>query len=322
MINLQLGVGGHFTLFKGKVDENLNPITEEYISDFPNLVLDTGLQRMGQSGDYLNFLHLGTGISEPHRLQSSLDNKTYSGNTRSPIYPPEWGFSDLDKPNPYMHISIRFRVNPQGVSRTYSELGVGWNNDNLFSRTLIKDVHGNNNTISILGDEYLDVLYQLRIYVSTDTVTGTITPTGDDTLERTFESKVSRFGINSYTYGWCFSSHAAHPTMVPLPICSQWTYNTHCRFFSGQIGEKITDGPTEVFGGNFDWTITRLSDTSALFKIVRGLPDSVGTIAGFELSTYMTNFQIAIDPPFVKTNQDRFEFEWTLSWGRYEGDVT
>ena len=323
MVNFQLGVGGHFTLFKGKVDENLNPITEEYISDFPNLILDTGLQRMGQSGDYCRFLHLGTGISEPHRLQASLDNKVYSGNTRSPILPPAWGFSDVNDPNPYMHISMRFRVNPQGVNRTYSELGVGWNNDNLFSRTLIKDVHGNNNTISILGDEYLDVLYQVRFYVTTTTSTGSFTPTGDDVLERTFESKVSRFRSVSFSFGWAISASANPSTnMVPLAVCSTWKNNAHCRFFSGQIGEEITDGPTSVFGSNFNWSITRLTDTSALFKIVRGLPDSNGTIAGFELSTYMTNFQIAIDPPFVKTDQDRFEFEWTLSWGRYEGDVT
>ena len=139
MINLHFGLDGHFTMHKGTLDTNGEPVTREYVTDFGNLVLDTGLQRIGENADWMNWLHLGTGITAPAPLQNSLVNATYKGNSLAPSPHTLHGINIDDPLNPYCWITRVFRVTPRGENRTYAELGVGWNDNNLYSRTLIKD---------------------------------------------------------------------------------------------------------------------------------------------------------------------------------------
>ena len=306
MINLHFGIGGHFTIHKGKLNTNDEPVTREYVTDFDNLVLDTGLQRIGESGDWMNWLHLGSGITAPAPLQNSLVNATYKGTSTAPSPYTHTGVNIEDPLNPYCWITKVFRVSPRGENRTYSELGVGWNDNNLFSRTLIKDPSGGQNTITILGDEYLDVTYEARMYMPVDTAVYTVTPTGDDLEPREITVHASRLNTNDYGFGW----------RIGGSITGNYTIR-HNRFFNGGRGGLYQSPEGSTVGSSFDANSkVRTSDTSMTFNFMRDLPDNIGTLRTMQVSQYSYCFQMEFNPPFVKTNEDRFNISYSISWGR------
>lgn len=317
MIKFHFGLEGFVTLHKGKVDVDGEPLTKESVlPPFKNMVLDTGLERIGSNGDWMNWLHLGSGIIAPHPLQNSLQNATYKGSALAPNTHTTSGINIEDPLKPYCWVKRIFRVSPRGENRTYSELGVGWNDNNLFSRTLIKDPQGLPNTISILGDEYLDVTYEVRMYMPVDTVVYTVTPTGDDVEPRTITVHASQLNTGSWSFGWGLAQYSG-ANASPSSIISNWTSNAHNRFFNGGRGGLYQNPAGAQVGAIFNYTsVVRTTDTSATFILTRELPDNVGTIRTIQISQQAYCFQMELNPPFVKNDEERFSFSYSISWGR------
>lgn len=324
MVNLHFGLDGHFTIHKGKLDANNEPVTREYVTDFGNMVLDTGLQRIGINDDWMDWLHLGSGITPPAPLQNSLINATYKGMSLAPhttLAPDTDNGINIEDPlNPYCWVTRVFRVSPRGENRTYSELGVGWNDSNLFSRTLIKDQLGVQSTITILGDEYLDVTYEVRMYLPVDTAIYTVTPTGDDIEPREITVHASRLNTASWLFGWGLA-HYGKPGSInygkPGSLCGDFREFQHNRFFTGRRGGIYQDPEGDVVGTAFNASSkVRTSDTSMTFNFTRDLPDNIGTLRTLQVSQLGYCFQMQFSPPFVKTNEDRFNISYSISWGR------
>ena len=316
MLDIKLGLMAQFTVRKGKISKKGHKLKSKLITEFNNLILNTGLERIGLNGDYMNYLHLGSGISLPTPVQSSLQNTTYTGNSLAPGIHTTAGNNVSDLTAPFTWIKRTFRVNPRGTNNTYSEIGVGWNTVSLFSRTLIKDPNGNPTTITVLSDEYLDVTYELRMYIPTHDTVVEVVPTGDDTLTRTITTRASNignFGVGSSSWGLATSASNGGT----VGIVSAYSSNYHCIPYTGKI-QGITSNPNGATVGSwFNYSIERLNDTSIKCSISRLLPDNVGIWSSLILSTACTSFQTELDPPFVKTNEDKFDMSYTLSWGRY-----
>lgn len=316
MISVELGLAGYVDLHKGKLDPDGEPETREHISSFKNLVLDTGLQRIGENSDWMNWLHLGTGTQAPHSLQNALQNATYKGNGFAPGTHTTAGIDTSDPLKPYSWVKRVFRITPRGENRTYSEMGVGWNDSNLFSRTLIKDPQGNPNTISILGDEYLDVTYEVRQYMPANTVVYSVKPTGDDTETRTITVRGSMLNTLSGTFGWGIA-RSGSPNSSPHSILNNWSSSSHNRFFTGGLGGLYQNPEGNTVGSSFNRTsLTRTSATSATITLTRELPDNVGMLRSLQVSQEAYCFQMEFNPPFNKSNEDRFSISYSISWGR------
>lgn len=320
MINLHFGLAGYVDLHKGILDSNGEPVTREHITSFKNLVLDTGLQRIGENSDWMNWLHLGTGVQAPHPLQSALQNPTYKGDNLAPHPHTTSGINISDPLKPYCWVKRVFRVTPRGENRTYAEMGVGWNDNNLFSRTLIKDPQGNPNTISILGDEYLDVTYEVRMYIPVETAVYSVVPTGDDIEPRTITVHASRVNTESHSFGWTLAgSTTTGSSKVPNSILNNQTSNYHNRFFNGGRGGLYQDPEGSQVGSVHNRTsMVRTSSTSATITLTRELPDNVGLLRTYQISQQAYCFQMEFDPPFNKSNEDRFSITYSISWGREE----
>lgn len=307
MINLHFGFEGIVNLHKGKYcSETETALTHEHITEFKNLILDTGLQRIGQNDDWYRWLHLGSGTQAPHPLQNALQNATYKGSSVAPSNSYSSGINIEDPLNPYCWMIRVFRVSPRGENRTYSEMGVGWNDSNLFSRTLIKDPLGLPSSISILGDEYLDVTYEVRMYMPVDTATYTVTPTGDDKEPRTITVRGSNLNTSSSTMGWSIGGSILN---------NSGSYNN--RFWTGGIQGLYQQPSGSGVGSGFNYTSRlRTSDTSCEFHFTRELPDNIGHIRSIQISQQAYCFQMELDPPFDKSNEERFGFSYSISWGR------
>lgn len=315
MFNVHIGFDGRFSYAKGKLDADGNELTREEIPGNTNLILDEGLRNMALSSGWLRYLHLGSGVAEPTPNQRALQNLTYTGDNAAPSGDQEYGIDVTDPNKPYHWFRRVFRVTPRGENRTYSEVGVGWSGFNLFCRALIKDPLGNPNTITVLGEEYLDVTYEVRMYIPVGDRVSIVQPTGDDLEPRTVTVRARRAGARDwYRNGWNISDG----TYNGSPLVGR--QRNHYSFGDGVLGSIFDLGGGNDVGYPFDSTSgVRTSDTSYTFNFMRDLPDNVGTISFIALSQMGYAFQAQIDPPFVKDNESRFWFSYSISWGR-EGE--
>ncbi|KAK6697474.1 hypothetical protein SNK04_014046 [Fusarium graminearum] len=159
-IKTKFAVAGHYTIRKYSAGGILIQELE-----FTNLITDAGLNMLGNdatwcgnSSTLFGACYVGTGSTAPAVGDTAL----------AACLPPA-------RRGP--RFVYRF---DQGVGTgNLSELGTGTSSTNLFSRALIRDpITGNPVTITKLPDEFMDVTFELRVYVSASDTTGTVTISG------------------------------------------------------------------------------------------------------------------------------------------------
>lgn len=153
---IEVGMSGHFRL------EVRNAITHEInnVREFDNLITNSGLNGYGLCNDryLLNICHVGTGTSAPSvndvGMNVPLATTTGVAETKhiAPVAP-EW----------ISHRVNRYRFAVGVATGNVTEVGIGGENY-FWSRALVVDEHGNPSPVTVLPNEYLDVIYTLRMY--------------------------------------------------------------------------------------------------------------------------------------------------------------
>lgn len=171
---LSLPIGtmrGYFRMEAGKRDGRRRTLTEW----FPNLIVDGGLDYVGgvATGQNLSTCYVGTGTSAPDANDTALatsiaSTDTLQANSRS---------AQSEAPF-YAAVTRTWRFGEGAAAGNLAEVGVGTadvgSSGVLWSRARILDAESNPTTITVLSDEFLDVVYQLRLYPPTDDVESTI----------------------------------------------------------------------------------------------------------------------------------------------------
>lgn len=303
MINIETQASGHIWLRKGKSVDAM-----EEVADFPNMILDVGLREMGLTANYLSYCSIGTSSVTPNASQTKLIGllRTTNLDARSQ----QTGANSDDPLNPYVWKRVTKRFNPSGSNANISEVAFGSTSDGstAFNRALIKDAGGSPTTITLLADEYLDVVYELRIYPPMQDITGTFTPTGTDTEQRSYVARpYGDGGLLTYTgpRGWAVDRMLS-------PVGATWSSVRSGDIgviFSepaGQVSGLESDGMMDAVGSSGICTITA---PLALGNFSSGIRSAV-------VATLSCKYQFQFDPPFMKTADDVFTFSFRLSWGR------
>ena len=205
---------------------------ERILADwFPNLILDGGLDRIGIAQGWLGSCFVGTGNSAPLETQSSLDNQIASTSTRISHSTASSGVAPW-----YAQNTITYRFAQGAAAGNISEIGVGWSTG-LFSRALILDGLGDPTTITVLGDEFLDATYRIRVYVPAADVITTMSIDGVET------EIIERASSASSANQW-FGTGPVGPAGGGDPTSSANRHNT----YSGAIG-IITGSPSNSLPG-------------------------------------------------------------------------
>lgn len=232
-----IGFSGHFTMTKYKAlkdeqgnflfDEQGNHVLgeAEQVADFPNLILDSGLDKMG-TGKAIEGCAVGSGGSTPVVTQTALD--AVVGVTTTTQVHGE-GTSNYTTEPYYSSYYRTYRFNAGQATGNLSEIGIGWGIDTtqktitgLWSRALIKDVNGNPTTITLLSDEVLDVKYTIQLIVPQNDVTGICKIGGED-----YNFIVRPFNI----------------TVRELPTNPRgWNLVTFIGNYAGNFFQQFTDG--------------------------------------------------------------------------------
>lgn len=280
-------------------------------AEFDNLILDSGLDKLGESSSPNAGLwcRVGTGTTTPSTGQTSLISQiaATSDSTTTPKVTTYYPGS-----TPYTETVTTYRFATGVATGTISEIGVGWTNtgSTLFSRALILDGGGSPTTLTILSDETLDAKYFFRIYSPTSDVTGSLSIGGTTynyTLRAMFINNTGYWSSDYIlTYGFMNNMNSVAGIFPSTSTLGSTTGSPS----GGAVNATGTPTITAYVNGNF-WKET---------EVVFGLTDNVsGGIKCMRLSCNSPGgawFQLGFDAAVPKDSTKQFKFKFRITWAR------
>lgn len=306
VINLPpAGCEGYYTLTAHKVDAVGNVISSRKLAGpFKNLIVDQGLDRMGDHDFYIYSCQVGSGNATPDPADTSLQTWVAGVNG---VFSTNKTVQASSAPY-YVALINTYRFGVGVAAGNLSEVGVGWGTSGatLYSRALIVDSGGTPTTITVLSDEVLDVTYELRVYPPTTDVTGTITISGND-----YDYIIRACSINqaksAVGVGWGSESNSGSSAGLGW---GQEAYSGAISTIfsqpSGQIGGASSRTAAAYTGGTYYRDLQYVYSITSVTSAIR----SVIWASGF--STYQTQF----DPPIPKDNTNQLTLVFRHSWAR------
>lgn len=269
-----------------------------------NLILDSGLNRIATQGVYVTQCQVGSGSTAPEASQTSLVSRI-AGVSRASSTVAISGSAPY-----YIYDRSVYSFGEGEAAGNLSEVGFGWSataSGSLFSRALIKDPSGAPTTITILPDEYLDVIYELRVYAPASDVTGTITATGDIGGTYAYTLRASTLADSPGVNAWSMTSQSAR----------RGAGNNQVK--SGDIG-PVTGIPSGTSNNvSADNASAYVAGTFYLDR-VQTVPPTAGNFAtglrSMDMKLGVGCYQIQFEPAIPKTSNDLVQLTIRLSWSR------
>ena len=311
MTGINFSVSGEYNIIVRKSDG-----TEEATGWFPNLILNQGLNQLGQdASSLLMYASVGTGISVPTDTQTNLDSPiAYSsaGQSSSTV--------NIGSPT-YAGIHTRVYSFPQGsVIGNISEVGIGTTNTDgsLFSRALILDVNSNPTSITLIAIDQLIIYYRLTMTPPLTDMTGSVVLNGvtynyvSRICNANYWGNIEYVYTNSVYFNSIYACWAFGPDAALAPI----TANTCAGTQSRDSATAVSTGVYTIDTYHRDWTIVYGPSAGNLDS--NGAP--LGGIKGLHIlgggSWSAINFQIVFDAVIPKVNTNQLSITFRYSWGR------
>lgn len=322
MSTINVGLAGLYQLEVGKLDADGNEIPESrrvVVPWFENLITNAGLDYLGStSQDNLWTCRIGTGNAAPANTDTTLVAQV--GSTTTVGRGETRGYDSNGK---YLYRRVSRRFNPGTVSGyNLAEVGMSASGANLFSRSLIKDNNGNPTTIALASDEYLDVLYELRLYL----------PAQDQTVATTIDGVATTVTIRYSTHADALDSWAALLGTRIVPDLSLKEYTAYGRgvdvmpsaatvfMNSGSYNDNGTVTVAAYVPGSYTTTVT-----TVLTPGIANFTSGVGCLlmAGYSGNGNDIRFKSAygwwaygFSPALNKTNTRKATITVGVTWGR------
>lgn len=286
---------------------------------FKNLIVDNGLEMIGNSGsnDILLGCLVGTGNTAPANSDSNLKNYVTGTNNRtSSTF--AWVRNEGSGVR-YVQRRMTWRF-PQGAAAgNLAEVGIssGVTNANLFSRALIVDGSGNPTTITVTAIDFLDVTYEFRwnvpIVQAVDLGTFTIPGSGDHSVKR------YNWGIGGNLTGSSNTGAGAGWGTCPRMAYGTNAGNATYGLSANEPMVETSDSPQTDLGrvdfaspdayvaGSHKLTCTATADVSTGNGSIRTV-----AITGVLASA----FQYRFEPVIVKNNTQTLTLKFGVTWSR------
>lgn len=300
-------MSGHFTIEKLKVaaDGKVIEASRTKVAEFDNIVLNSGLNRIGTAADWLSACQLGTGTATPLATDTGL--ASFLGGTTSR----QASVSGAQGSAPFFgwHRST-YRFGAGVATGNLTEVGVGWSaaaGANLYSRALILDAALQPTVITKAADEVLDVTYEARLHPPTVDATGNLTIVGSGT--HAFVTRASNV-TSGNEWGLAFNAGG---------ISSEPTFNI---VYAGAIG-AVTTRPSGTSSGASSAVNAAYANNSLqrAGSITFGLNNgNVGGIRSmlvrYGTSNQFGSFQTEFTPVINKTAATTLVINALHTWGR------
>lgn len=308
LIKEKIEIGAKFNFVKGSLNDEGVEVENFESGWFDNLVLDVGLDKLGNNNDKMQYVWVGTGNLTPAndqiRLQSGFALVGSAADVSQTM--------TYDDNYVYFTRKRRYRFNAGVFNNTnLAEVGVSDNANlttgTLFNRALIRDINGDPTTITVKPEEYLDVFVELRCRQSTAVKTGNLD-----------------LGLSQHTY-------RIRPTFVDYSAGSGFnvgtgiserymTSSTYAPVYTGNLPVSIATSPTGYIGSGGSAIQAYVSGSlkRAMIKTYN-LTQGNGQIATMGLHTngIPTVSYMEFTPPIDKTNTRTLSITVEVSWARF-----
>lgn len=296
-VQIETKVGALFKLVVHKGDGV--PVRET--DWFHNLVLDSGLDRMGV-GNFIYKCCVGTGNSTPVASQTALDSFLASTDT---ITSTSYSKNTTTLPY-YMSNTARWRFGEGVAAGNISEVGMGWDDQNLWNRALIRDAQGNPTTITVLPDEFLDIIAEVRLYPSNGTTGSFNLLDKSGAVVSTHTWTAVPYMSGGYNLGQKFGIYTD----------SAWTVHYVSSASVGSVTDDLS-GPRYQF---YSQVITKPTSRSNQTVCTARLEDANMEHKSFKLTlngSLGCDMKFEISPSITKTSSQVMTYTFTMSWDRY-----
>lgn len=328
--SIDINITGHaagrfkFEAFKADAEGNEIPGTRRIVADwFDNLIVNGGMNLIGDnpSGNAigntstLTACRVGTGSTAPAVTDTALVNQVAATTTVSART------SGVQATTPYFGwFRTTYRFAPSGTAQNLAEVGVATaaTGGTLFSRALIVDGGGSPTTIQVLGDESLDVTYELRLYPPLADMPWSATISG------TNYSGIARADRAGDATAWNANGPNWRMDGSSMKGCILAT-SLAMNVYNGTIG-AITATPSGT-AVSVDLSpvgaVTAAAYTANSFQRSHAvlLDLAVGNVSGgisaFRIMTGIGGYQFSASPAFAKDSTKRLTLNITFSWARY-----
>lgn len=297
-MNIEIGCAVE-ALFALKVYNAAHELVRQ-TPQFKNLVLDSGLYQMGV-GEWINRCCVGTGSSTPVASQVQLDSFVASSTTKQAVS----SGANVDELYGFYRVTYRFGLG--AINANVSEVGLGWADESLWNRALIRDMNGQPTTITVMQNEYLDVVCEIRRYQAKKTGSFDLKNKQGNTLSTHQVQIVPDYfwaGRNDRPFTnekaamkSAYTSSAAMPAVLTADLPSP--------------KDQMSIVNHEFSGGN-------QLKCSATVDLAKGNWAAGNHSLQLQDSILGLGYKLQFDPPIIKDNTQKLVFDLTLSWGRRE----
>ncbi len=302
---------------KGRYRLVLNEGTEREVDTgwFDNLVLDSGLNRLGQTTTPSTFVFssIGTGTNLPAPSDTSL--QAWVASATPAVFDSQSNLGPTNYPSTFqIH-----HVYAQGaVVGNMAEVGIGWasGGGSLFSRARILDGGGNPTTLTVIALDQLTVYYELMVTNPTADVTGSVTITGVGSV-----SYVGRMASAANFLASPFSTLSNNAGVEWGRLVGASGFPVKVYEASSVLG-AITGEPSGTSSHVGTSTVASYTTGNFFRDSTVTLTPSQGNLSGgigcIQLH-YMNdamNFQFSFSPVIAKDNTKTFTLTTRFSWGR------
>lgn len=297
MKSVQPTLSGHYRMVAVNADNGEQRVLADW---FENQITDNGLDLIG-TGGAIAVTVVGSGSTPPSASNTQM--QTFVAQVGGQPYSVTGGVSSAAPFYRYTRVTRRFAA---GVAAgNLSEVGVGASSTSLFSRSLIKDSSGNPTTITVLSNEFLDVVYEVRVYAPTADITGQIV-IGGVTHDYVMRAAMASSDTGDFAGAW------ANPNLnygVRLYGCSA---------YRGAIGSETNQPQFELGGGiTADASYgagNHYRDSSVQFGL--DTANHQDGISAIMFRTDLGYFQCSFNPPVAKDSSKQFSINTRMSWTR------
>lgn len=274
---------------------------------FENLILDTGLEQLGTSTatGSLGPCEIGTGTAVPSVSQTQL--QSFSARTTNAIAAGQ----SAQATSPYYYSAWRtWRFAIGTLNGNYTEVGVGWDSNNLFSRALITPDGVTPAAITVLSDEQLDVSYTMRVYP----------PSESDWGAGTFDISGASYDVFG-RLSQAATNTGYHVLQGSNPIAPTALSGNRIRWYAGTVG-AITGAPSGANNPVFSDTLAAYTPGSLSRNSTANFGLSDGNTAGgirsvvVQPNGFMYSCQYQFTPAIPKDDTKTLSLTFSCSWAR------
>jgi len=303
------------------IKKNSNDEVLEETPWFSNLIVDTGLNRIATSG-YLRSCHVGTGSSAPVNADTQLGS--FVAGSGIPTGDSTVGIQSSSPYYAWRRNVYRFE---EGVAEgNLSEVGIADGDDVsdvLFSRALIRDGAGDPTTLTILSDEILEVVYELRIYAPEDDVNDSINDDGPAGTSHATVTRAANVTSGHNTTGWGVGGTG--PSARTGANMALSTSGSSVKVYNGNLGSITSEpsGTSSSVGSSVRTTndsyVTDSHERTATIELeldIANLTDGISAV--FYKFNSGGAWQTSFDPAIPKTSDDQLTLGFKVTWQRHD----